>query len=381
MKTGRNNTPPNMKSVAVKASGEKPKTGTLILLTILAFIFTVALTFATIEIPRILAMLMTGIVPDVNPGMEPEIVEEFMGTARPIGYICLAAVIVLVIVGFITKRKNLSSLGVLFFFLPTFGYFAGSMFFLAGLGILRITWVPFWEINLVNLGDIAYLPYMILTYLFAFAGFDIRMHLALIATGLGFLIFLLGTITWFYGKAQKRETVTFWIYKYSRHPQYLGYVIWSYGVMLQASLAGFTWGGSNPGASLPWVVSSLIVICIALNEEIVMSKRDKDAYLRYKESAPFMFPVPKLLASLVTAPIRTVFGKDRPENRKEIIGVFVIYCLILVLLSLPFVLLNWPPNHEWWRFPYNVWPFHAQPSSGPGPSLGPRLDTDESIIP
>ncbi|MCW4026280.1 MAG: hypothetical protein NWE76_02195 [Candidatus Bathyarchaeota archaeon] len=374
METEGTYTQPSMKSAAVRASGEKPKTGTLVLLTILAFIFTVALTFATIEIPRILAMLMTGIVQDVNPGMEPEIVEEFMRTARPVGYICLAAVIVLIILGFATKRSNLSSLGVFFLFLPTFGYFAGSMFFLAGLGILRITWIPFWEINLVNLGDIAYLPYMIFTCLFALAGFDFRMHLALIATGLGFLIFLLGTIAWFYGKAARRETVTFWIYKYSRHPQYLGYIIWSYGVMLQASLAGFTWGGSNPGASLPWVVSSLIVICIALNEETAMSKRDKDAYLRYKESAPFMFPVPKIVASLVAAPFRLVFGKNRPENRKEIVGAFVIYCLVLVLLSLPFVLLNWPPNHEWWRFPYNVWPFHAQPSPGPGPSPGPRSD-------
>ena len=356
----------------------KPKTGTLVFLTVLALVFTVALTFATIEIPRILAMLMTGIVPDVNPGMQPEVVEAFMRTARPVGYICLAAVIVLIVLGFITKRNNLSSLGVFFLFLPTFGYFAGSMFFLAGLGILRITWVPFWEINLVNLGDIAYLPYMILTYPFALAGFDIRMPFTLIVTGLGFLIFLLGTIAWFFGKMEKTETVTFWIYKFSRHPQYLGYIIWSYGVMLQASMAGFTWGGSNPGASLPWVISSLIVVCIALNEEIVMSKRDRDAYLKYKESAPFMFPVPRLLASLVTAPVRILFGKDQPETRKEIIGTFAVYCLILVLLSLPFVLLNWPPNHEWWKWPYNVWPFHGQPSPGPRP---PQPGTGQSTVP
>ena len=381
MKTEGRNTVKNKRSVAVRTGREKPKTLTLFLLTILAFIFTVALTFATIEIPRILAMLMSGIVPDVNPGMEPEIVEEFMRTARPIGYICLVAVIVLITVGFLTKRKNLSSLGVLFFFLPTFGYFAGSMFFLAGLGILRITWVPFWEINLINLGDIAYLPYMVLTYLFAFVGFDIRMLFALMVTGLGFLIFLLGTVAWFYGKVEKRETVTFWIYKYSRHPQYLGYIIWSYGVMLQASMAPFSWGGSNPGASLPWLISSLIVVCIALNEENVMSKRDKETYLKYTESAPFMFPIPKFLASIATAPFRILFGKDRPENTKEIISTFAVYCLILVLLSLPFVLLNWPPNNEWWRWPYNVWPFHTPPSPGPGPSPRPGPRDDEAPAP
>ncbi|MFX0198591.1 MAG: methyltransferase family protein [Candidatus Hodarchaeota archaeon] len=348
-------------SAAIKTTPEKPKPRNLLFLTLLACVFTVALTFTTIELPRILAILFyrAGWIPDVNPGIQPDVVEAVMKIARPIGYACLAAVIILIIVGFITKKRKLSSLGVLFFFLPTFGYFAGSMFFLAGLGILRVTWIPFWEINLVNLGDIAYLPYMLTTYLFHLAGFDIRLPLAFAMTGLGFLIFLLGTLAWLYGKVTKRETITFWIYKYSRHPQYLGYIIWSYGVMLQASLAGISWGGSNPGASLPWLLSTLIVVCIALAEEISMSKRDKDAYLKYRASAPFMFPIPKPVSSLVTAPIRILFGKNQPENRKEILGTFAIYCLLFVLLSLPFVLLNWPPGHEWWKWP--VWP------AGPGP--------------
>jgi len=342
-----------MEEDKLKIGIEKSKLPNLMFLTLLAFVFTVALTFATIEIPKMLVSLFirAGWIPDVNPGMHPEIVEEFMKIARPIGFACLAAVIVLVIAGFVTKRMKLSSLGALIFFLPTFGYFAGSMFFLAGLGILRIAWIPFWEFNLVNLGDIAYLPYMIPTYLFHLVGLDIRMLLAFTVTGLGFFIFLLGTIAWFYGKVEKKETVTFWIYKYSRHPQYLGYIIWSYGVMLQASLAGYSWGGSNPGASLPWLISSLVIVCITLAEEISMSKRDRDTYLKYKESVPFMFPVPKFVTSLVTAPIRILFGKNQPENRKQIIATFAVYCLIFVLLSLPFVLLNWPPGHEWWKWP------------------------------
>lgn len=359
---------------------------TLGFLTILAFVFTVALTLATIELPRILVILLNivGIkIPDINPGINPELVEEFMKIARPVGYVCIVAVIVLIIVGFITKKKNLSSLGVLFFFLPTFGYFAGTMFFLAGLGILRITWIPFWEINLVKLGDIAYLPFMILAYVFALAGFEIKMPLALATTGVGFFIFLLGTIAWFSGKMEKKKTVTFWIYKYSRHPQYLGYIIWSYGVMLQASLTPFPFGGSNPGASLPWLISTLIVVCIALNEETAMSKKDRDAYLKYKESAPFMFPVPKFVASLVTAPIRILFKSNQPRNRKEIAGTFAVYCLIFVLLSLPFVLLNWPPGEWWGWWPYNIWPFtNPSPSPGPNPNPnpGPRSESSVGIV-
>jgi hypothetical protein len=206
---------------------------------------------------------------------------------------------------------------------------------------------------------------MIPTYLFHLAGFDIRMLLALAVTGLGFFIFTLGTIAWFYGRVKKRETVTFWIYKYSRHPQYLGYIIWSYGVMLQASLAGYSWGGSNPGASLPWLISTLIVICIALAEEISMSRRDRITYLKYRQSAPFMLPIPRSAVSLVTAPVRILFGRNQPENRKQIIVTFTVYCLLFILLSLPFVLLNWPPGHEWWRWP--------EMPIGPGPIFGLSL--------
>jgi protein-S-isoprenylcysteine O-methyltransferase Ste14 len=351
------------KSDAAKTAVEGTRFFTTLSLTILALVFTIALTFATVELPRLLTILFhnAGWIPDVNPEISPEIVEEVMRVARPIGYICLAVIVILIIAGFLTKRKKLSSLGVLFFFLPTFGYFAGSMFFLAGLGILRITWIPFWEINLVNFGDIVYLPYAIPTYLFHLVGVDIRMPLAVALTGIGFFIFLLGTIAWFQGKTERRETVTQWIYKYSRHPQYLGYIIWSYGVMLMASQAGISWGGSNPGASLPWLVSTIIVICIALGEEVSMSRRDKEIYLKYKESAPFMFPVPKFLASLATAPVRLLFGKNQPESKREIIGTFAVYTLIFVLLSMPFVLLDWPPGHEWWRWP--TWP------SGPGPTF------------
>ena len=370
----------------MKILNRAARLSTLGFLTTLAFVFTVALTFATIELPRILVILLNSVgikIPDVNPGIDPEFVEEFMKIARPIGYACIVAVIVLIIVGFITKKKNLSSLGVLFFFLPTFGYFAGTMFFLAGLGILRITWIPFWEINLVKLGDIAYLPYMILTYPFALIGLDVRMSLTLVTIGLGFFIFLLGTIAWFYGKAEKRETVTFWIYKYSRHPQYLGYIIWSYGVMLLAAVFPVPFGGKNPGASLPWLISSLIVVCIALNEETAMSKRDRDAYLKYKESAPFMFPVPKFVASLVTAPVRILFKSNQPKNRKEIASTFAVYCLIFVLLSLPFVLLNWPPGEWWGWWPYNIWPF-TTPSPGlglsPNPNPGPRPESSVGMV-
>jgi len=329
------------------------KPGLLALVTFLAVVFTGALTFATWELPRLLSNWLSNYFPEINPTMEPERVVEFMVYARPIGYVCLGIIIVMIIVGFLTGKRRLSVLGSFAFFLPTFGYFAASMFFLAGLGILRVPWIPFWDptINLVNLGDISYLPYMILVYPFSLVGVDLRSSLALVAVGLGLLIFTLGTIAWSYGKVQRRETIDFWIYRYSRHPQYLGFIIWSYGVMLIAAQAPVPFGGENPGASLPWLLSSLIIICIALAEEISMSKRDSEAYSKYKSSAPFMFPLPKFIISAITAPIRILFKKNQPGNGKELIGTFAVYSVILIMLSLPFVLLNWPPGLGWSAWP------------------------------
>ena len=323
--------------------------GTLIILSTMAVIFTAALTFATLELPILLGNWLSNYFPDIHPVIEPEKIDEFMLSVRPIGYACLGIIITLIIAGFITGKRGLSILGSFALFLPTFGYFFASMFFLAGLGILRVPFIPFWDpaVNLVNFGDISYLPYMAAVYPFWLAGIDARMAIALTAVVLGLSIFILGTITWFYGRIAGRDTVDFWIYKYTRHPQYLGFIIWSYGVMIIAALEPVVRGGENPGASLPWLLTSLIIVCIALAEEISMSRRDSEGYLRYKATAPFMLPIPRFISSVITAPTRLLIRKDQPETGKELISAFAFYTLVLILLSLPFVLLDWPSGIGW----------------------------------
>jgi hypothetical protein len=44
---------------------------------------------------------------------------------------------------------------------------------------------------------------------------------------LGLLIFILGVLAWFYARLEKKGTADFWIYRFSRHPQYLGWIVWS----------------------------------------------------------------------------------------------------------------------------------------------------------
>jgi len=331
----------------------RSRMGLLAGISLLAVVFTVALTFATLQLPVILGNWLSNYFPDIHPVIEPERVAEFMVVARPIGYACLVVIAILIVAGFMTGKKKLSIFGSFAFFLPTFGYFFASMFFLAGLGILRIPFIPFWDpsINLMNFGDISYLPYMALVYPFWLAGVDIRMAISWVAVGLGLFIFVMGTVTWFYGKVQRRKTVDFWIYRYTRHPQYLGFIIWSYGVMLIAAQQLVPMGGANPGASLPWLLTSLVIICIALAEENRMRKEDSERYLQYTATAPFMVPVPKLVATLITSPIRLLLKKNRPETGKELLATFAVYATLLILLSLPFVLLDWPPGIGWSDWP------------------------------
>lgn len=198
----------------------RSRMGLLAGISLLAVVFTVALTFATLQLPVILGNWLSNYFPDIHPIMEPERVAEFMAVARPVGYACLGVIAILIVAGFVTGKKKLSIFSSFAFFLPTFGYFFASMFFLAGLGILRVPFIPFWDpsVNLMSFGDISYLPYVALVYPFWLGGVDIREALAWIAIGVGLFIFVLGTITWFYGKVQRRKTVDFWIYRYSRHP-------------------------------------------------------------------------------------------------------------------------------------------------------------------
>jgi protein-S-isoprenylcysteine O-methyltransferase Ste14 len=331
----------------------RSRTGLLAGISLLAVVFTIALTFATLQLPVMLGNWLSNYFPDIHPVIEPERVAEFMVVARPVGYACLAVIAILIVAGFATDKKRLSIFGSFAFFLPTFGYFFASMFFLAGLGILRVPFIPFWDpnVNLINFGDISYLPYMALVYPFWLAGVDIREILAWIAIGVGLLIFVLGTITWFYGKVQKRKTVDFWIYRYSRHPQYLGFIIWSYGVMLFAAQQLVPMGGSNPGASLPWLLTALVIIWIALAEENRMRKEDSEKYLQYTASAPFMFPIPKSVSTAVTFPMRLLLRKNRPETGKELVATFAVYATLLIVLSSPFVLLDWPPGIGWSDWP------------------------------
>jgi protein-S-isoprenylcysteine O-methyltransferase Ste14 len=323
---------------------------TVITLSLLALAvgYTIGTAFFTIELERLFERTLTPAITESSgaTALSQAVMaspDAFMqsNSVRIIGGVSLALIIALTLVGFAAEKQGLSFLGGFAFFLTTYAYFVIHMSFLAGLQVLVLLWRPFWG-DWVRLGDIVYLPYMILVYPFALLGVDIRADTAHWLFRIGLIVFALGTAAWFYARFQRKGMATFWIYRYSRHPQYLGWVIWSYSLMLRAALSHAV--SPNPGTGLPWMLSTLILVWVALGEEIRMSKQYGPEYESYRTAAPFLFPLPRVVSTVVSAPMRLVLKKNWPENNRELVLSFGVYAAILILLSLPFALLGWPPG-------------------------------------
>ena len=134
---------------------------------ILAIIFTSVLIFLIYEIPALLNTFLSQIFPDIHPILYPEEIEAFINMVRPIGYIFLTIIIILIILGFLVKKEKISVSSSFLLFLPTFGIFASSMFFLAGIGILQVIWLPLDTpyFNFLTLGIIVFIPVYLLFYI------------------------------------------------------------------------------------------------------------------------------------------------------------------------------------------------------------------------
>jgi len=335
-------------------------------LLLLAMVFSAALTYATVELPHALSSVLvdqlgdaTGPDFDYDTGLSQHFVDSYH--IRLIGTCCLISVAALIVVGFLFERSGMSSLGAIAVFLPVFGQFALTMSMLAGLGILRIIWMPIVEAapDLLRLGDITLVPYMVMVYLPALAGIDIRVPLICGLLGLGIVLFTLGVLVWFKSRFKGEDVASNLIYRLSRHPQYLGWIIWSYGLMIYVSrLRGprIRWSVES---SLPWLIATVAIVCVALLEEVRLRKRQATAYQQYEERTPFLLPLPRFVSRVIAAPMRLVLRKDRPESGADVLLVFALYSAVLITLSLPFAVFDWPLHGQAMLhgFPYNMPPF------------------------
>jgi len=317
-----------------------------LLLMLLAVIFSIGLTSASVELPGLLNKALYGTIPALEGDSHADEsavtrTELFINHyhLRLIGYICFGLMLLLIAAGFITGKKGFASAGALLMFLPVFAQFAAVMFFLAGLGVLNVMWMPVLDIsfNAGQWGDIVYLPYRLLRSLFLKIGFDVHYPLVYFLVGTGLLLFIIGTYTWFVSRERKKDMADSWVYRISRHPQYLGWIIWSYGMLLALMRVNYPKRSWGIAASLPWMLSAMIIIGVALLEERKMRKQLGNQYERYCEKTPFLFPLPKFLSKSFAIPTRLLFKKKFPERKGEIAAVLSIYSLLLVGLSYVYV--------------------------------------------
>ncbi len=307
---------------------------------LLAVVFSTGLMFAFTELPRLADQwLQTNIeTPHSDPAYDAMRHELFFDAyaIRLIGFICLGVILFFIILGFATRKTGWALAGSVGLFLPVFATFAHSMFYLAGLGLFNVILFPFLDISmaLVDLGKVVLIPYWILIWLsglFNWYAHDFIVHAFML---IGAFIFILGVFTWFQTRYSKTNVASNWIYRYSRHPQYLGWIIWSYGLMLYGpSLNQMkkSWGWNS---TLPWLLSTLVIIGICLLEEIKMQEKAGKTYKKYRDSTPFLFPLPDLLKKIISAPMRMVIRKPYPETKKQAGVVVALYAVIFMGLSL-----------------------------------------------
>ncbi len=255
---------------------------------------------------------------------------------RWIGYASLGLVAAFIIIGFVTKRSGWALAGAFTIFLPVFGQFALSMFFLAGLGMLRVGWLPFWDISfqVLDLGNVIYIPYWILMWLFRQFDYWAQAEIAWFFMGAGAFLFTWGVLVWMQSRFGKKGVATSWIYRISRHPQYLGWIIWTYGLIIYAPLINQMKKSWGVGSSLPWLLMTMIIIGLCMLEELKMQKAYGRDYEQYRDRTPFLLPLPKWLKKIIKFPMWLMIRKPWPEKKREVALVVTVYTIILMVISL-----------------------------------------------
>ena len=195
--------------------------------------------------------------------------------------------------------------------------------------------------NFLLLGNIFFFPVYILEFTMFLGGFSMALYSFVmifqwIIMIIGLFIFNLSVISWFYGKNKRKKIVESSIYKYSRHPQYLGFLIWSYGSVLHymnLELIIIPMGKISLMASLPWVIFALILVAVAFLEDIKLSKKYPEEYNEYRKKTPFLIKLPKSLRLIIAYPMSFIIKKNFPETKKDVLKVVAFYGMIIVILS------------------------------------------------
>jgi hypothetical protein len=190
----------------------------------LAIVFTVGLTFATVELPYRIDEILQNTIPTPDADSHVDEIsrmktELFMAHyhVRATGYVGFFLLIGLIVAGFSTWRTGLAALGAFGVMLPVFAQFAGVMFFLAGLGVLNALWLPVLDVSyrLQDSGLVIRAPNDLLRWILGFFGVHSAWPTIIFFTGTGIPIFLFGVYAWLTARARGKGVADFWVYQIS----------------------------------------------------------------------------------------------------------------------------------------------------------------------
>ena len=317
-----------------------------LLLLLLAIVFSIALMFSFIELPRWIDTLLQENVG--FPGFDQGSGEQAAYYSniyikglhlRWIGYGSLVLVCFFILMGFVTRKSSWAWAGAFVIFLPVFGQFAISMFFLSGLGILRTGWLPFIESGfpVMDLGLVIYIPYWILMWFFDLFNWYAYNFVCWLFMSVGAFLFAWSVFVWLQSRFGGTGVATGWIYKISRHPQYLGWIIWSYGLMLFSMTENSMKKSWAVGTSFPWLIMTMIIVAICMLEELSMKEKYGKQYEEYQLRTPFLLPLPKWFKAILKAPMWLITKEMYPQSRKQIAGITLVYTFIFMAISLIWV--------------------------------------------
>ena len=251
-----------------------------------------------------------------------------------IGIISFIFLLLISIIG-IVRKNNIPQLftGVVFFF-PYATYFVSTMSFLYGLGILFILWFPLWGISdyFLSLGDIIYLPLIVVLPLqdTCFSTFYYEAILSIIFIGLFFLVY--GSLTYLSSLIYKNKLVTSGLYRFSRHPQYLGWIILTYGIFIFSISTPVAKENNIEYSTLPFVISTFLILSAAWIEEKKLLEKYNDEYRDYMTKSYFLFPFPRKLSRMLPSPHSTWI----PIKKYGLKVLFVcgLYIGVIIILSI-----------------------------------------------
>ncbi len=106
----------------------------------------------------------------------------------------------------------------------------------------------------------------------------------------GFGLFLHGLIHLVKARKKKIAIVQTGLYKYIRHPQNLGIIIFSFPFCLYVPVPFFGYTGLKVGDIFSWLLFFLLIIIYSDIEEIHMIKRYPDDYSLYRSNTGFFIP-------------------------------------------------------------------------------------------